>query len=140
MAIHTTNVQAALLGLGGCGFVCSSRISQLFAESVLPITSEQMPISFSAEQALQWTAIELAPEYVVKFKDIMVQRDVCQLACATTNVLTLHPAEERAVQGSPMLDSHRRLDLATQFMASKLLLIDLQETRMSGAKAVGIAQ
>ena len=61
------------------------------------------------------------------------------MVCATANALTLHPAEERSSFTALNLDSHRRLDLASQFTAAKITVIG-QETRLSVARAVGIGQ
>ena len=66
--------------------------------------------------------------------------DFCILVCATANVLTLHPAEERLNDTESRLDSHRRLDLASQFTASQITVVGLQETRLSVARAAGIGQ
>ena len=60
--------------------------------------------------------------------------------CATANVLTLHPAEERPSTSLLKLDSHRRLDLASQFTAAGITVIGLQETRLGVARATGIGQ
>ena len=60
--------------------------------------------------------------------------------CATANVLTLHPTEERSSVTEPRLDSHRRLDSASQFVASQMTVMGIQETRLSVARAVGIGQ
>ena len=66
--------------------------------------------------------------------------DFCILVCATANVLTLHPAEERPSTSLLKLDSHRRLDLASQFTAAGITVIGLQETRLGVARAMGIGQ
>ena len=65
-------------------------------------------------------------------------RDIASLACATATVLTLHPTEERSSTSALTLDSHRRLDLAAQFQAAKLVIIVLHETRLSIPRALGI--
>jgi hypothetical protein len=66
--------------------------------------------------------------------------DFCILVCATANVLTLDPAEERPSTSLLKLDAHRRLDLASQFTAAGITVIGLQETRLSVARATGIGQ
>ena len=66
--------------------------------------------------------------------------EFCILVCATANVLTLHPAEERPSTSLLKLDSHRRLDLASQFTAAGITVIGLQETRLGVARATGIGQ
>ena len=79
---------------------------------------EQLPIVFSLEHALKWAEIEVAPDELMQRKDQGVQKGFYQLACATANVLTLRPAEERVSHCSQSLDSHRRLNLSTQFLAA----------------------
>ena len=66
--------------------------------------------------------------------------DFCILVCATSNVLTLRPAEERPNTSLLKLDSHRRLDLASQFTAAGIPIIGLQDTRLGVARATGIGQ
>ena len=65
-------------------------------------------------------------------------RDIEVLACATSNVLTLHPKEERAPASMLTVDSHRRLDLAAQFQTPKLVFFGQQETLLASARALGI--
>ena len=60
--------------------------------------------------------------------------------CASANVLTLHPAEERPSSSLLKLGSHRRLGLASQFTAAGITVIGLQETRLSVPRATGIGQ
>ena len=60
------------------------------------------------------------------------------LACATANVITLHPKEEQCTPNSVALGSHRRLALVAQFQALELVLTGLQETRMRVPRARGV--
>ena len=102
--------------------------------------SKHTPIVFSLEHALVWTNVEAAPDPVWDCKVDQSLKGVYVFACASANVLTLHPPEERQFSVDKIFDSHRRLDLASQFAAAKLVRIGLRETRLKVARATGIAQ
>ena len=89
---------------------------------------------------MAWTEVETGEDPQQKRKVRECRDEFCVLVCATANVLTLHPAEERLSTILLKLDSHRRLDLASQFTAAGITVIGLQETRLSVARATGIGQ
>ena len=101
------------------------------------LLSVHEPVLFSTAHALAWQEINKALGPLMVSKGLLCKNDFCVLAFATATVLTLHPAEERLA--SVEQNSHRRIGLAAQFVAAKLAVIGLQETRMKVARAVGIA-
>ena len=115
-------------------------VARSIATSVPPNLTFATPVVFSLTDALRWTEVEMGEDPQLKRKVMKCKDDFCILVCATANVLTLHPAEERSSVTEPRLDSHRRLDLASQFLASQMTVVGLQETRLSVARAVGIGQ
>ena len=91
-----------------CEFVAIS-----ITHSVPPDLTPAAPVTFSIVDALDWTEVEMGEDPQQRRKVKKCKEDVCILVCATANVLTHHPAEERFNTIVTILDSHRRLDLAT---------------------------
>ena len=90
------------------------RLSQLVARSiessVPPNLTCTAPVTFSLADALIWTEVERGEDPQQKRKVKKCNDEFCIMVCATANVLTLHPAEERLSATEPNLDSHRRFD------------------------------
>ena len=70
-----------------------------------------------------WTEVEMGQDPQQRRKVQECDEEFCILVCATANVLTLHPAEERLNTTVSKLDSHRILDMASQFMATSVTVI-----------------
>ena len=118
-------------------------VARSVATSVPPNFTFAAPVVFSITDALRWTEVEMGEDPQLKRKVKKCKDAFCFffiLVCAPANVLTLHPAEERSSVTEPRLDSYWRFDLASQFLASQMTVVSLQETRLSVARAVGIGQ
>ena len=108
------------------------------AESVPPIPAPTVPINYSIAHAHAWAEMEDGADPLLTSDVKACKADFCIPVCASANVLTLHPAEEMLNATAKNLDSHRGLDLASQFAAAKITVIGLQETRLRIARAFGI--
>ena len=85
-------------------------------------------VPFSIDQALKWTELEELPDELMELDLCPPKRcgDFAVVICASANVLTLHPQEEKPGKEGVSMDSHRRLDLLAQFLSAKFTLVGLQ--------------
>ena len=97
----------------------------------------QQRIPFLLDQALLWNEVEALPDELMELSYCRPRRagQLTVVRCASPNVLTVHPQEERPGKEGASMDSHRRLDLVSQFQAAKSTVIGLQETRCRRPRA-----
>ena len=78
------------------------------------------------------------PDAMCELVAARARKNLVVMACASANILTMHPKEKLSVRQAKSVDSHRRHGLVAQFKAAKLVMTGLQETRRKWARASGI--
>jgi hypothetical protein len=117
-------------------FRIQNRVQLLLEDLPTVFPSVSCKHVFLIEHALWWSCVDQQQDCgLVDSKG--QQGQFLTLTCATANVLTLHPrdCQEDLDNDKAYVDSYRRIELATQFRAMSLGIVDIQETRLKQARA-----